>query len=40
MCVTSKETLKDMVNVDKPSNTGNVLGNIIASGVHNGVALA
>ena len=41
-CATKKEMASDdnIINVDKPLNTVSLLGNVIVSGVQNGVALA
>ena len=39
-CASENEMAKEMVNVDEPSNTVSLLGNVIVSGVQNGVALA
>ena len=40
VCINSKETEKDVVNVDEPSDTVSLLGNVIVNGVQNGVELA
>ena len=39
-CINAKTNKPEVVNVDEPSNTVSLLGNVIVSGVHNGVALA
>ena len=39
-CQTENGSGSDIINVDSPSNTVSILGNVIVSGVQNGVALA
>lgn len=39
VCETKKGMAIDVINIDEPSNTVSLLGNVIVGGVQNGVAL-